>query len=528
MSPRLQGLSPATRTHIMVAGEALEAGRVDEAERHLANATASDPQHPEVLRMQAGIHSLRGRPQQALSAMRQALAQRPQDALYYNTMGTLLGSVGDFDAAIASLHRCCELQPDLAIAWYNLGVMLTRCVRNDEAVVALQRAVTLAPDHVAARALLGDMLRTRGHVEEAAAEYRKVLAEQPWAGAAWWGLADLKTTRFADGDIERMQAAMQLPRAGDDDLIAMGFALAKALDDAGRYADSLAALTEANAIARRRQQWNATAFAAGITAVNQAFLPPPAGAAEALGSEVIFIVSLPRAGSTLVEQILASHSSVEGAGELPDLPLVLAEESRRRGQPFPRWVSAMQPADWERLGRRYLERTAHWRRERPVFTDKLPNNWMYIGAIRAMLPSARIISCRRDPLETCFSCYRQHLSNNEYTRTFSDLASFWRDFDRSALQWSDLHPSRVLEHSYEDLLADPEARIRRLLDFCDLPFEPACVQFHENQREVRSPSATQVREPLRQDTAIAARYGAMLDPLREALGITVSSTEQSA
>jgi tetratricopeptide (TPR) repeat protein len=521
MTPRLKGLSPDTRMHIMVAGEALEAGRVDEAERHLANATASDPQHPEVLRMQAGIHSMRGRPQQALNAMRQALSQRPQDAIYHNTMGTLLGSVGDFDAAIASLQRCCELQPDLAIAWYNLGVMLTRCVRNDEAVVALQRAVTLAPDHVAARALLGDMLRTRGHAEEAAAEYRKVLTEQPWAGMAWWGLADLKTTRFAEGDIERMQSAMQQPRASDDDLIAMGFALAKALDDGGRHADSLAALAKANAVARQRQQWNAAAFSAGISAVHKAFEPPPAVTAETLGDEVIFIVSLPRSGSTLVEQILASHSSVEGAGELPDLPLVLAEESRRRGKPFPRWVGAMQPADWERLGTRYLERTAHWRRERPVFIDKLPNNWMYIGAIRAMLPAARIVCCRRDPLETCFSCYRQHLANNEYSRTFSDLASFWRDFDRSVRHWADLNPSRVFEHNYEDLLADPETQIRHLLEFCDLPFEPACLQFHRTEREIRSPSATQVREPLRQDTASAPRYGALLDPLREALGISL-------
>jgi len=371
---------------------------------------------------------------------------------------------------------------------------------------------------VDARALLADMLRTRGQTTEAAMEYRKVLAEQPWAGQAWWGLADLRTIRFTDDDIECMQAAMQQPRASENDLIATGFALAKALDDNERQDDSLTALAQANAIARRRQQWNADAFSAGISTVNQAFLPPPAAAAAALGEEIIFIVSLPRSGSTLVEQILASHSSVEGAGELPDLPQVLGEESRRRGQPFPQWVRAMQPADWERLGRRYLERTAHWRRQRPVFTDKLPNNWMYIGAIRAMLPGAHIIACRRDPLETCFSCYRQYLAGNEYTRTFDDLAAFWRDFDRSVCHWHTLHPSQVFEHAYEQLLADPEVHIRRLLDFCGLPFEPACLSFHENQREVRSPSATQVRQPLH-DTARAPRYGALLDPLRTALGL---------
>ncbi|MEO8748518.1 MAG: sulfotransferase [Rhodanobacter sp.] len=516
MNPRQQGLSPTARVNIMVAGEALEAGRVDEAERRLVDAAVTDPPHPEVLRMQAGIHSLRGRLPQAIRTMRQALAQRPHDALYHNTLGTLLGNAGDYDAAITTLHHCCELQPDLAIAWYNLGVMLTRSVRNDEAEVALLRAVALAPDHLAARALLGDMLRTRGATDDAATEYYKVLVEHPWSGVAWWGLADLRTVRFTGDDIERMQTAVQQPHASEDDRIATGFALARALEDNDRPADSLAALAQANVTARRRQQWDAEAFSAGISAIHQAFESPAAAAEETLGKEALFIVSLPRSGSTLVEQILASHGSVQGAGELPDLPLVLAEESRRRGVSFPHWVHAMQAADWERLGQRYLERTAHWRRQRPVFTDKLPNNWMYLGAIRTMLPGAHIIACRRDPLETCFSCYRQYLTGNEYTRTFDDLAAFWRDFERSVRHWQALYPSQVFEHTYEGLLADPETHIRRLLDFCGLPFEPDCLRFHENRREVRSPSATQVRQPLH-DTARAPHYGALLDPLRTAL-----------
>jgi hypothetical protein len=232
---------------------------------------------------------------------------------------------------------------------------------------------------------------------------------------------------------------------------------------------------------------------------------------------VIFIVSLPRSGSTLIEQILASHSEVEGAGELPDLPLVLGEESRRRGRAFPLWAGEMEPADWERLGHRYLERTSHWTRRRPVFTDKLPNNWHSIGAIRAMLPGARVIGVRRDPLETCFSCYRQFLYNNEYQRTFDDLAAYWHDFDRTLKLALAQHPTHVFESVYEELVAEPEAHIRRLLTHCALPFEAACLEFHRTERDVRSPSAMQVREPLRRDTARAGRYGALLDPLRAAL-----------
>lgn len=505
----------------MSAAQALDAGRADEADRQLERVLAAYPDHPEVLRMKAGIHSLRGRHNDAIQLMRRALAQRPGDALYHNTFGSLLGAAGNYDGAIQALQRTCELEPRLAMAWYNLGVMLTKSVRNEEAAEALQRAVTLEPNHVAARALLADLLRTRGQVDEAAAEYRRVLAVQPTFGLAWWGLADLRTQRFDAKDVAQMQAALTQPKATEGDRIAMGFALAKAFDDEGQYDRALDALALANATARRHQGWDAPRFSAGVASVADAFVPAPAGSKAPLGSEVIFIVSLPRSGSTLIEQILASHSSVEGAGELPDLPRVLAEETQRLGgKPIPQWAREATPDDWQRLGQRYLDRTSHWRRDRPMFTDKLPNNWIYIGAIRAMLPGARIVAVRRDPLETCFSCYRQPLdASNGYSRSFEDLASFWRDFDRSVSRGSALHPGHVREHSYEAMVTEPEAQIRELLAFCGLPFEEACVNFHQNQRVVRSPSATQVRQPMRSDTARSQRYGALLNPLRAALGL---------
>jgi hypothetical protein len=199
--------------------------------------------------------------------------------------------------------------------------------------------------------------------------------------------------------------------------------------------------------------------------------------------------------------------------------LVLTEESRQRNQPFPQWVAHMQTADWQRLGERYLRRTAHWREKRPRFTDKLPGNWLYVGAIRAMLSGARIVICRRDPLETCLSCYRQYLVDNEYSREFADLAAYWRNFDRAAQHWNRLHPSHVREQCHEALLADPEWQIRELLQFCGLEFEPACLEFHATERAVHTPSAAQVRQPLRRATARASKYGALLDPLRMALGM---------
>ncbi|HEU4669424.1 MAG TPA: sulfotransferase [Dyella sp.] len=520
MSSHSPGLDSAQSQLLSRIGQALDAGRADEAARLLPALLQRHPGHPEVQRMQAGLLGLQGQVQPAIALMREVVRQHPGHAPARNTLATLLGQAGDFDAAINMLREVCRLQPDMALAWYNLGVMLTRSVRNEEASAALQEAVRIDPRAVDARALLADLLRMRGRSAEAAEAYRQVLAGSPWAGMAWWGLADLKTEPMAESDIRELQQALRSPRASDDDRIAMGFALARALDDHGRYAESLQALEHANAIARQRRQWNAAGYSQAADALAAFFDPQPAGATDPqLGEEVIFIVGLPRSGSTLAEQILASHPQVEGSGELPDLPQVLAEESRRRGQPFPRWVPQMQPADWQRLGERYLERTAHWRRDRPRFTDKLPSNWVYGDAIRAMLPGARIVGCRRDPLETCFSCYRQKLDNNEYTRSFDDLASFWRDCDRHLQRLARAYPGQVYLHDYEALLAEPEARIRELLAFCGLTFDPACLRFHENTRAVRSPSAMQVRQPLRGDTRHSARYGALLDPLRLALGL---------
>jgi len=198
---------------------------------------------------------------------------------------------------------------------------------------------------------------------------------------------------------------------------------------------------------------------------------------------------------------------------------VILQESQRRGVPFPFWTEHASPADWERLGRDYLARTARWRAERPRFTDKLPDNWTMLGAARAMLPEAKFIACHRDPLETCWSCYKQlfapGLARSAYD--LGELAAYWRDYDRLARFWVERHPSHVRAQSYEALLAEPEAEIRALLDFCGLPFDENCLRFHESRRSVRTASSAQVREPLRRDTARGPRYGELLAPLRDAL-----------
>lgn len=522
MTVRLQGLPAQAQAQFKRAADALAAGKLREAETLSRDLSQHHPDDPDVLHLIAGMRGRMGDHAGALSAIRRALSLRPDDATFNCALGIQLAVSGQLDAALEALQRACSLQPDLAMAWYNLGVLQVRAVRFDEAEASLRKALELAPDHLQAQLQLADLLKAAGRADDAAAAYRKVLATHPAFGDAWWGLTRIESAALSNDDIPAMQAALRDPRASERDRIALGFAMAWVLDANGRYPEAMGVLAETHAHARKLQPWNGEAFARGLDAILAAFTPGlPKTAAPELGHGVIFIASLPRSGSTLTEQVLASHSRIEGSGELHDLPQVLVEESRRRGRHYPEWVSSMTPDDWRRLGERYLERTARWCTRKPNFTDKLPGNWLHVGAIRAMLPGAKVIVCRRDPVETCFSCYRMYMTaeGQGWTHRFEDLAMYWNGFDRAVRQWRKLFPEFVYEQNYEDLLVDPERNVRALLAFCGVPFENACLDFHRNTREVRSPSAMQVREPLRHDTARVSRYGPLLGPLKSALGV---------
>lgn len=521
MARRLQDLDADSQVRFARAGAALTAGNVREAEAIARALNECHPEDPDVLRLVAAVRGRLGDHAGAVDAIQRALCARPDDAELCCALGNELAVQGRLDDALDALERACSLAPDRATAWYNLGVLCVRAVRFDDAETALRKAHELAPGNLRAQLQLADLWKMAGRTDAAAAAYREVLAVHPACGAAWWGLAEMSAADLGSDAVPAMQAALRDPRAGEQDRIALGFAIARVLDRNDRCAEAMGALEETHAHARRSQQWDPGVFARGLEAILAAFSTPPKMAAKPeLGCGVIFIASLPRSGSTLTEQMLASHSQVAGSGELPDLPQVLAEESRRRGRHYPDWVGSMSSGDWQRLGERYLERTARWRARKSFFTDKLPGNWLLVGAIRAMLPGAKVVVCRRDPLETCFSCYRQYMTadGQGWTHRFEDLAAYWNGFDRAVRQWQASYPGFVHEQVYEDLLADPERNTRALLAFCGLRVERIWGDFDRNDRAVRSPSAAQVREPLRHDTARAARYGALLDPLKAALG----------
>ena len=517
---RLSSLPPATLRLAQAGADALRQQRPDVAEHELRTALLQAPAHPEVERLLALALRAQGKNAEALELLRQAAQRWPADVLVQNGLGTALDACGEREAAIAAFRRACELAPQAAPLWANLGKTLCDYGLFEEAVPALERVVAMT-DHAASKIRLAHALRALGRIDDAERLLRTMLERDPTDSQVWLALAGLKTRPLSAHDIAAVEALLQRQNLKPGERISLQFTLAKAYDDHGRYADAFAQYTQGNAGIRQMHPWQAAYFSRFVDDVIRIFAQPTAIAPGGLGDEVIFIVSLPRSGSSLTEQILASHPSIDGGGELDATTTVIEAESTRRQKPFPLWVPEATPADWQHMGRHYLELTKRWQRPGMRFTDKLPGNWSRVGLIMAMLPGARVIDCRRDPVESCFSCFRNLFSqaNQPFSYDLGDIAAYWHDYDRASRHWQELYPTRYRVQQYETLVAEPEPQIRQLLDFCGVPFDPACLRHHENTRSVRTASAAQIREPIRRDTARAHKYGALLDPLRVALGL---------
>ncbi len=505
------------REQLCAVDAALREGDAEDAARRLLVLSNSHPGDAEVIRQTAVWCDLRGLHDDALACASHALTYRPRDPVYLNTSAMVLANAGYSDKALETLRLACRIDPGMSVTWYNLGIVLKRYTRSKEAVDALERALSLAPMDVAIRVQLATTFRDYGKAGKAEQIYRDILKSNPHSGVAWQGLSDLKVIDFTSEDVSVMYDAIS-HQIGTNDRVLIYFALAKAMDDVGNYEESLSSLASAKEILMQRAIWNGKRFSEMVSHVLDVFDGPVAGSYPR-GSEVIFIVGMPRSGTTLVEQILCSHRDVSGGGELHDLKAVMLEGASKYRSSFPDLFVNAQPEYLQWMGERYLSRTSHCLRGKSKFTDKFTGNWLFTGAILAMLPEAHIVCCRRDPVETCFSCYRQYRDQPEYTNSFGDLARMWMDYDRSVKYWKAKYPVNVYELSYEHLVSRPADSISELIKFCGLPMDNSCLRFFDSGRPVYSPSAMQVRQPIRSDTARAPKYGKLLNPLRVALGI---------
>src|SRR5437879_8413938 len=373
----------------------------------------------------------------------------------------------------------------------------------------------------------GHALRTAGRQDDSVSAYRRAISMVSTLGEACWSLANLKTFRFTDEEARAMRAALGRKDLADDDRVHFEFALGKTLEDARSYEESFAHYAAGNALRRRSHPYSADDNADLIRRLKALFTADFFAARAHLGCaapDPIFIVGLPRAGSTLLEQILASHSLVEGTMELPDVPRIANELNLRHrggGNGFPETLAELDPGELHALGAGYIESTRVQRKTgAPFFIDKNPNNCLYVGLIQLMLPNARIIDARRHPLACGFSCFKQHFARGQsFTYDLEDLGRYYRDYVELMAHFERALPNRIHRVLYESIVADPQPEVRRLLAYCQLPFEAGCLRFYENPRAVRTASSEQVRQPsLDEGLEHVRKYARWLGPLKEALG----------
>ena len=496
---------------------ALYENRLDIAERLLKAHLKEDPFDVAAIRMLAELAARIGRMKDAETLLRRAVEIAPGFTAARANLALVLGRMGRPAEALELLDEVFRAEPEAIGHWNLKAATLGRLGDFDEAIRVYEEVLDKAPNQPRVWLSYGHMLKTIGRQTEGITAYRRAIALKPALGEAWWSLANLKTVRFDEADIAAMNAALDGPDITDEDRFHLDFALGKAMHDTSRTAEAFAHYASGNALRRKQHPFRPKDISRTVERSIDAFT------AEVLaslgGSDVpdpIFIVGMPRAGSTLIEQILASHPLVEGTSELPDLPAV----ARERGG-YPGSAVKMTADERRAAGEEYLKRASVQRRtDRPLFIDKLPNNWLFVPFIHLVLPNATIIDARRHPLGCCFSNFRQHFARGQdFTYDLTDLGHYYSDYVRMMAYVDTVLPSRVHRVIYERMVDDTETEVRALLDACGLDFDPACLAFYETDRAVRTPSSEQVRQPIYRDsTEEWQRYADHLGPLKDALG----------
>lgn len=558
LNPDMPDAWRALADHLAASGD--ESG-AENARARLLKASTRDPRL-----LAAGAALCENRIPEAEALLRRHLYEHPTDIAAIRMFAEVAARIGRYHDAESLLARCLELAPAFHGARQNYAVALYRQGKHAAALPQIERllaaearnpnyrslhAAVLAGIGEYGRAIdiyvevlkeyprqakiwlsYGHALKTAGQTTEGIKAYRRALELDARLGEVWWSLANLKTYRFDAADLAHMRAQLKRQDLSAEDSFHFHFALGKALEDQELYRDSFEHYREGNALRRAQVHYEPQRIREHVARFKSVFTPEFLAAQSGHGApapDPIFVVGLPRAGSTLIEQILSSHSQVEGTMELPDIPALAQSVAQRTGDDkarYPQALASLPSEQLRSLGEEYLARTRIQRKTpRPYFIDKLPNNFLHVGLIHLMLPNARIIDARRHPLGCCFSAFKQHFARGQnFTYDLADIGGYYRSYVELMAHFDAVLPGRVHRVFYENMVEHTETEVRRLLDYCGLPFEPECLRFYQNERAVRTASSEQVRVPIyREGVEQWRHFEAWLDPLKAALGPVLDS-----
>ena len=504
----------------------LHEGKLLKAEKLCRAFLQKTPHHVEGMRLLAELGNRFGVLEDADFLLESAIEFDPDNPQLRLDHIQILRKRQKFEAALAQARHLYETEPDNPLFQSHFAIESMQTGHYQRALDLFDQVLERLPQDPATHTSRGHALKTLGRQDEAVAAYRRAYSAQPDYGDAWYGLANLKTYRFTDEEIAGMQAQEASPDLTFANRIHLCFALGKAFEDREDYDASFAYYERGNALKKLQTRYTAEQMDEELEA--QASLCTPDLFAKQGGKgcdapDPIFIVGLPRAGSTLLEQILASHSQVDGTLELPNI-LALSHRLRGRNRSdrtrYPRILNELEADQLRELGEDYIENTRIHRAGAPFFTDKMPNNFRHIGLIKLILPNAKIIDARREPMACCFSGFKQLFAEGqEFTYGLEEAGRYYRGYVELMDHWDRVLPGEILRVQYEDVVADLETQVRRILDFCGLPFEQACLDFHATERAVRTASSEQVRQPINTKGIEQWRhFEAHLEPLKQALG----------
>jgi len=498
-------LSPVAQA-LEQANKLLAAGQSDAAEKICNDLSRQQPNNIKVLRLLARIASNDGRHLIAEGLLKRILKLAASDYRCYLDLGLYLGERGRYPEAVEVLEKAVALEPGVISNQQRLGDFLAIIGRSADALSVYETALKLDSDYPPALVGRGHMLRILGRKDEAVKSYESGIAIRPGFGDAWWSLASLRNYRFSQDQFDEMRT--QVESTGDDvnSNISFHFALARAHEADEDFEGAWQHYEQGNAAKRSAVQYDPVQIETSHDAIIEFFdrdFIEQRGSPVGEGPAPIFILGMPRSGSTLLEQILASHSDVEGAAELPYIGL-LSEAlggPRSNGKQYPAVLADMTPEQFVSFGKSYVYYSrANLPKKTQHFTDKMPANFAHVGLIHLALPNAKIIDARRHPLDVCVGNYRQLFAQGKnHAYDLNECAEYFLDYIRVMDHWDDVLPGRVLKVQYEDVVADLEGQARRMLEYCELPWEDACLNFHETSRPVNTASSEQVREPIYSD-----------------------------
>jgi tetratricopeptide (TPR) repeat protein len=504
---------------LIEAALALAENRLHDAEPLLRQHLKADPFDVAAIRMMAELAARIGRLKDAEALLRRALELAPGFVAARSNLATVLYRQNRPADAVAELDALSDTDPDNTANASLKAAALGRIGDYDEAIALYGQVLERMPDHPKVWMSYGHLLKTVGRQADCIAAYRRALAITPTLGEVWWSLANLKTVKFDDADIAAMEAALEASTLEAEDRFHLHFALGKAHEDRKDAALAFRHYDTGNQLRRDELPYDPDETRAAVDAAMALFTPDFWAERRGWGHDApdaIFILGMPRAGSTLIEQVLASHSEVEGTMELPDIPALCARLEKDE-----RSIASLTRDEVAALGADYLARTRIQRKtDKPFFIDKLPNNWLHTGFIRLILPMAKIIDARRHPLACGFSNFKQHFARGQaFSYGLDDMGRYYADYVRLMAHFDAVLPGAVHRVIHEQLVDDSEAGIRRLLGALDLPFEASCLRFWETDRAVRTASSEQVRQPIFKGGSDQWQaFDPWLGPMKQALG----------